>query len=196
MSAYVFPRHPAFDANFDCLSSMIPRLMGSEKLSIFREKLHLFPPQKLPVSYILLRSAAHYLPVYGIKSWCPMLASRLPTVLASFGDSGYKDIYVHYIHLEIWTQNLELRWMEPATKFCNWVRRSSWESRYSHWIWFFLMNLIGFDTLTCFCLATFLSSGDSGVTPKSPLDWVRQGRGASNYIYKVLYLPLLKIINC
>ena len=31
-----------------------------------------FPPQKFPVSYVFFRSVAHYFPVYGIISWCPM----------------------------------------------------------------------------------------------------------------------------
>ena len=39
---------------------------------LLREKLHLSSPQKLPVSYVFLQSAVHYLPVYWIISWCPM----------------------------------------------------------------------------------------------------------------------------
>ena len=59
---------------------------------------------------------------YGIISWCPMFGScRLPTVLTSFEDSGYLYVYVHYTHL----------WDGTKTKFCNWIRRSSWEYRYS-----------------------------------------------------------------
>ena len=39
---------------------------------LLREKLQLSLPQKLPVSYVFIRSVAHYLLVYGIISWCPM----------------------------------------------------------------------------------------------------------------------------
>ena len=39
---------------------------------LLREKLKLSPPQKLPVSYVFLWSAALTSPVYGIISWCSM----------------------------------------------------------------------------------------------------------------------------
>ena len=45
----------------DCLSSVIPGWICNENsLPLLREKLQLSPHQKLPVSYVFLRSAPHY----------------------------------------------------------------------------------------------------------------------------------------
>ena len=133
--AYDVPRHPASDACLDflCLLWSPARYAVKTLYLLLSEELQLSPPQKLPVSYVFLRSAAHYLPVYGIISWCPMCrllqtsdsANSLLEIQATSTSIYYTFIF------GMFTQNLELREMEPAIKFRNWIRRSSWEYRYS-----------------------------------------------------------------
>ena len=67
-------RHPTSNTFVSyCLSSVIPSWIGSENsLLTTIDKLQLSPPQKLPVSFVFILYAAHYLPVYGIISWCSM----------------------------------------------------------------------------------------------------------------------------
>ena len=71
-------------------------------------------------------------PVYGIISWCTMCRLLLTSESANF----LLEIQASCTSMSITltfgmcTQNLELRGMEPAIKFCNWIRRSSWEYRY------------------------------------------------------------------
>ena len=99
---------------------------------LLREKLQLSPPQKLPVSFVFLLSAAHYLPVYGIISWYPMCR------LLRISDSANSLLEIQAIEclcplhppFRMCIQNLELRGIESETKFCNWILRSSWEYRY------------------------------------------------------------------
>ena len=73
-------------------------------------------------------------PVYSIISWCSICRLLWTSESANF----LLEIQASCTSMSITltfgmcTQNLELRGMEPATKFCNWIRRSSWEHRYSH----------------------------------------------------------------
>ena len=58
-------------------------------------------------------------------------SSGLPTELLPFGDSDCLYGFVHYTRLGMGSQSLELRgW--TTTKFCNWIRRSSWKFRHFH----------------------------------------------------------------
>ena len=70
--------------------------------------------------------------IYEIVSWCSMCqSSGFPTVLTPF--SRFRQlIRLCPLHspFGMYIQNLELRGMELATKFYNWIRRSSWEYRY------------------------------------------------------------------
>ena len=73
--------------------------------------------------------------VYGIISWCTMC--RL--FQTSDSDNFLLEIQATSTSLSstltfgMCTQNLELRGMEPSAKFCNWIRLSSWEYRYSQY---------------------------------------------------------------
>ena len=69
-----------------CLSSVIPAGYAVKTFNLLlRKKLQLSPPQKLPVSFIFFRSAAHYLPRIwdhiGVRC---VESSGLPTVLTPF----------------------------------------------------------------------------------------------------------------
>ena len=64
-------------------------------------------------------------PVHGIISWCRCVgSSRSPTVLTSFWRFRLLARLCPLLSpFGMCTQNLELRGMGPATKFCNWIRR-------------------------------------------------------------------------
>ena len=71
--------------------------------------------------------------VYGIISWCQMYRLLQTSESTNFlleiqAISTSMSITLTF---GMCTQNLELRGIEPATKFCNRIRRSSWEYRYS-----------------------------------------------------------------
>ena len=99
---------------------------------LHREKLQLSPPRKLPVSFVFLRSSAHYLP----RIWNHKLVSDVPAPRTFYSANSLLEIQATCTSMSITltfekcTQNSELRGMEPATKFCNWIRRSNWEYRY------------------------------------------------------------------
>ena len=107
---------------------MIPSWIDRES-SLFtsREKLQL-SPQKLPVSYIFIRSAAHYSFTYGIVSCCQVYLFLQTSDSANF----ILEIQATCTSMSITltfgmcTQILESTDLEPATKFCNWIHRSSW----------------------------------------------------------------------
>ena len=119
----------------DCLSSVIPGWICSENsLSTTWEKLQLSPPQKVPVSLYSLGLRPIFSPVYGIISWCSICR------LLQTSDSANSLLEIQATCTSMFitftygmcTQNLELRGIEPAIKFCNWISRSSWEYRYYH----------------------------------------------------------------
>ena len=125
------PWHPA--QMLTCMSSVIPSWKGNENLLPLRDKLILLLPKLLLISCIFLQSAAHY----HTHIWDRKLVFDVSATLdfrqckPHFEDSGCKYISVLYITIRMCLQNLELREMESATKFCNLIHRSSWEYRYS-----------------------------------------------------------------
>ena len=123
-----------------CLSYMITIYRQRKRfLLLFWEKLQLSLPQKYPVSYVFFRPAAHYLPAYEIISWYPM--NRF---LQTFDSANFllqiqvtcKSVFDALIFGRH-KQNLELRGWNQRPNF-KLIRRSSWECRYSHWIWYYL----------------------------------------------------------
>ena len=134
--AYDVPRHPASDACLDLLVFCDPQLDMQWKLSTYYLERN--------SNFLLLRNYLSLMysfdprpitsPVYGIISWCPMC--RLLRISDSVDFLLETQVTCTFIYntltFEMCTRNLELRGMESATKFYNWIRRSSWEYRYSH----------------------------------------------------------------
>ena len=135
------------------LFSMILGWIDSENyLFKSHQKLQVSSPQKLLISYAFLQSAAHYLSVYGIICWNPMfrllrIFDSAKFLLKIWTTSSSMLIIFTF---RMYTQNLEIRLMEPATKFCNWIRRSSWEYRYS-------LSKIWIEILTTSIWHTYIS---------------------------------------
>ena len=121
IQAYDVPWHPASEALcLDCFSSVIPSWIGSENsLLTTREKFQLSHTQKLSVFFVFFLSATLYLSVHEIVSWCQMCRLLYTSDSANF----LLEIQATYLSMFITltfgmcTQNLELRGMEPATKF-------------------------------------------------------------------------------
>ena len=149
---YDIPRHPASDACLDCfLSSVIPSWMDNwNSLHTTREKLQLSSPQKLPVFLYSFGPQPIISRIWNHK-WCPICrllqtsesANSLLKIQAISKSKSSK------LPFEFCTQNSELRGMKPATKFCNWIRWSTWEYRYS----------LFKRSLDYFCLADLITIG-------------------------------------
>ena len=134
--AYDVPRHPASDACLVLLVFYDLQLEMQWKLSTYYLERN--------SNFLLLRNYLSLMysfgprpitsSVYGIISWCPMCRLLRTSDSANFLlEIQATCTSIHNIlTFGMYTQNLELRGIEPATKFCNWIRRSSWEYRYSH----------------------------------------------------------------
>ena len=128
-----------------CLSSVIPSWICSvNSLLLLWEKLQLSPPQKYLFLFYSFGPQPITSPVYRIISWCLMCLLFRTSDSAIFLLEIQATCTLMSITLTfgMCIQNLELRGMEPATKFCNWIRRSSWEYKYFlFWILFAKDNL-------------------------------------------------------
>ena len=147
--AYDVARHPASDACLDLFAFCDPQLDMQWKLSTYYLERN--------SNFLLLRNYLSLMypfgprpitsPVYGIISWSPMCRLLRTSDSANFLleiQATCTSIY-NTLTFGMYTQNLELRRMEPATKFCNWIRRSSWECRYSRCVFNCKGWLILFD---------------------------------------------------
>ena len=128
-----------------CLSSVIPSWICSENsrpTTLERNSNFLLLRNYLSLMYSFGPRPITSL-VYGIISWCPMCRLLWTSDSANF----FLEIQATCTSISITltfgmcTQNLELRTIEPGTKFCNWICRSSWEYRYSHFLSFSKYNV-------------------------------------------------------